>query len=213
MVARTDGRTVASPTSERWFSVAEAAEILGLSRRAIQLRAKKGKLAHKRIRSEETGRMRLMVYSDQLAERAAAPGGVPPKKEDFIPRFALDRTALVPEEFSAITSELRAVDKGFALEADRLRRMEEERDRLARDLARAQAALETERCTAARHERSLHRFIDRQQEQSRNREERLLDQVSTLARDLGRAEHQVLLLRRNQVWWRRLLRLLRLRRA
>lgn len=213
MVTRTDGRTAGPHPPEKWFSVAEAARLLGLSRRAIQLRAKKGKLAHKRVRSEDTGRIRLLVYSDQLAARAAGARGAPGGREDFVPRFADDRAALMPEEFQAIARELGPLDQAVCLEADRLRRSEEERDRLGRELARTRSALEAERSTAARHERSLHRFIDRQQEQSRGREERLLAQVAGLARDLGRAEHQVLQLRRQGAWWRRLLRVLRFRRA
>ena len=152
--------------------------------------------------------MRLMVYSEQLAKKATTTPALP-KINDFIPRFSTYQSAIAQEEFTAITTELKAVDHNLSVERDRLRIIEQERDRLSQELAKTMASLEAEKSQAFRQEKSLHRFIDRQQNHSRSREEKLMHHVSHLARELGKAEHQVLLMRRQNTWWHRMTRFLR----
>ncbi len=193
-----------------WFTVAEAALLLGITPRAVQLRAKKGALKKKQVRSPRTGRMQLLVSSPELARVSALPGAGEKSRlsqeEDFVPRFSRkieEAPAVGAEEFQEITSHLKALDEGLEKDRRALRNLERERDRLARELVKAQAALETERELGKRHEMSLHRFIDRQESRHKEKEEKLLGHVSRLARALGRAEHQILLLQNRRPWWRR----------
>ncbi len=197
---------------ETWFTVAEAAMLLGITPRAVQLRAKKGTLKRKEVRSERTGRMRLLVSGPELTRAAARPGArervAREREEDFVPRFTRkiqDAPAVGPEEFQELTSHLKALDEGLERDRRALASLERERDRLAKALASAKAALETERELSQRHEMSLHRFIDRQESRHKEKEEKLLAHISRLARELGRAEHQILLLKTRKPWWKRLL--------
>ena len=195
-----------------WFTVAEAALLLGITPRAVQLRAKKGALKRKEVRSERTGRMRLLVSGPELTRAASLPGAREKARfsheDDFVPRFSRkidEAPAVGAEEFQELTSHLKALDEGLERDRRALESLERERDRLAKELASAQAALETERELGKRHEMSLHRFIDRQVTVHKEKEEKLLGHVSHLARALGRAEHQILLLKTRRPWWKRLL--------
>ncbi len=193
-----------------WFTVAEASLLLGITPRAVQLRAKKGALKKKEVRSERTGRMQLLVSSPELTRIASMPGARDKSRlsqeEDFVPRFSRkidEGPAVGAEEFQEITAHLKALDEGLERDRRAMESLERERDRLAQELAKAQAALETERELGKRHEMSLHRFIDRQESRHKEKEEKLLAHVSHLARALGRAEHQILLLKTRRPWWRR----------
>ena len=194
-----------------WYTVSEAAYLLGLTERAIQIRAKKGTLEKKMIKSPETGRMKLLVTSPELTEKAELLNNQKKKQinleEDFVPRFSKTleaESSLSIQEMQEISAHLKSLDEGLKKERDELKKLEAERDRLAKELAQAKAALETERELSSKHEKSLHRFIDRQEERFRQKEEKLLKQVSLLARELGRAEHQILLLKSKKPWYKRL---------